>query len=317
MDLRKLFIDGQQQLNTQRAALEASRAGILRAGNTGYMVGDSVRGRCPREAIMRYFGIDKDFPLSTRIMFAAGELMENVFIDRFSKSWSGGLGTQQEYPVEWICNGIPVSGSPDLVFTDGNNTPVFGCEFKMISSYWTMHKVTPWKEDVAPKPDHIAQAAHYMYKMGQQIGEDYVEWALGYVCPNAYHIHTPAVRDSDQYRDEFIRKNGRVFKIDPHLVFYYLHVDSSGRVLFRREDSEQLQETEITVQGIERYYELLVECISERKLPPRYENTDCFGRPQKGWSPYEKQYNDYYALHDAYDEGKLSFDEFMDEARKI
>jgi len=316
INLRKLFLKGAEEERKQREQEQKEKAGKLRAGNTGYIVGSDIHGRCAREAVMRYYGVDKDFPVSRKIMFAAGELMENLLIDKISKGYDGEIATQQEAAVQWQTEAsdgtkIDVLGSPDIVLKKQNIAELV-VECKMVSSYWTMREVSPWGVNGGhPKADHLAQACHYMHKLGQQQGEDYIYGVIAYVCPNDYHIHTKDIRYSNAKRDNIIYNDqGQVFKVEASLVLYYLTIDTNGRLAYREESSDKVIPTEITIDGIDKYYRLVADHVVQKKLPPRMINTDCQGN-KLTWNRYDPKYNDYHDLHDAYDRGQITFEEFI------
>ena len=322
MNLYKLFKKGIEAEKLERARREAELAGSLRGGNTGYMVNGQIHGRCAREAVLRYFGVDKDFSTSLRIQFAMAEYAETMLIEKFGKATDLDIMTQDECSIEWDCGGMPVKCSPDIVFAN-QGTPTLGVEVKMISSIWTLRNVTPFSFIPGkPNADHLCQAAHYSRKLGQQNGTDFIPWKLLYICPVGYHAHTKDLRESS-YNSEFLKRQDygkrEVFKIESHMVTYDMTFDSTGRVLYRLESEgreEAWTSTPITAQGIEDYYNVVAECVREKKMPPRMKNTDLTGKALK-WQKYSKTYNDYADLHDAYDVGSITFDQFIDGAKKL
>jgi len=323
MNLFELFKQGIKLEQDKRAVREQQLAGVLRGGNSGYVVNGEIRGRCAREAVMRYFGIDKAFPVSRSIMFGMAEYVEQLLISKFTLALEGtgfNILAQDGCSIEWNCKGIDVKGSPDIVFADGAGTPQLGIECKMASSIWTVRDVSPFSFIPGkPKADHLAQAGHYMRKLGEMHGEDYIPWYFIYVCPVDYHAHTEDLRKS-QSTSEFLTRQDygakEVFRVDSHMTVYELCYDSSGRLMYRLEGTDKYLPTEITVAGIEQYYELVVDALIAQRLPARMVNTDCTGKKLK-WSRYDQKYNDYADLHDQYDAGNLTFNEFIQQAKLI
>jgi len=310
-----LFKKGCEIQDQERAVIEKEQQGKLRGGNTGYLVGDEVHGSCAREAVMRYFGVDKKFDTSRKVLFRSGELMEDLLLEKLTKAGVESLA-QSEAGLEWDCNGIPVKISPDGVLVK-DGVPYHGLEVKMPSSQWTVRNVTPFSYTCGSTPNasHLCQAAHYSCKLGEKYGEDYLPYSLVYVCPIQYQIYVKDIRDS-VYQSEFLQRNakGEVFKVLSFIVSYDLMFNQEGRLLYKLEDSENVHTTEITIDGINRYYEMLVDCVRKKIMPPRMINTDCKGNKLK-WGRYDPTYNDYSDLHDRWDSGDISFDDFIREAK--
>lgn len=324
MNIMNLFRKGVAAEKLVRSEREIQLKGMLRGGNSGYLVNGEVRGNCAREAVMRYFGVDKSFPISRSIMFGAGELMEDLLMDKFKLATDLKVLTQDECSIEWDCNGTPVKCSPDIVFADESGTPQQGIEVKMISSIWTLRDVAPFSFIPGkPKAPHLAQAGHYMRKLGEMHGEDFIPWSIVYICPVDFHAHTKDLRESKS-QSEFLKRQDygkrEVFKVESSITVYELTFDSQGTLMYRLESDGRAQDTfkptDITVYGIEDYYKLIDDCIKTKRLPPRMVNTDCNGKKLK-WSRYDPKYNDYAQLHDLYDNGTISFDEFITKANDI
>jgi hypothetical protein len=313
MNITKLFLDGCKVAQQERKAEEAKRPDSLRGGNTGYTVNGEIHGKCAREAVMRYYGVDKAVSTSRQIMFGAGELMETLLINKIGKAFKGKILTQKEAATSWVTDeGIPVTGSPDIVLANEAGIPQHGIECKMVSSLWTLRDVTPWGMFPGkPKADHLAQAAHYMAKLGEQFNQDFIDWSVVYICPVDYHMHTKDMR-TVKVDSEFLIKNdkGDVFKTEAFILVYNLFLDEHRRLYYAL-DGDDPSPTEITIQGIESYFNLVAGCVKRKELPPRMVNTDCLGEKLK-WDRYDKQYNDYHDLHDMYDRGDITFEQFID-----
>lgn len=316
MNIRELFKRGIQIKDDKHNAESVHKKHNLRAGNTGFVYDNKLAGKCAREAVLRYYGVDSKYPLATKIMFAAGEQMENILIDRLAEAHDGQILTQDDTATEWDCNGYKVTGSPDIVLADNKGYPMFGIECKMISSLWTMRNVGPYSfVGHVPYAGHLAQAAHYMRKLGEKVGEDYISWALVYISPVGWHVHTKDLRDSDCKNEEVIRNGyGQVYKIDPHLTIYYLTLDSEGRLSYRAETAKAETKTVITLNGIEEYFRIVADCVTSKKLPERAININPLGKPLK-WDFYQPEFCDYLDVYKQYESGKIGFDELIEKAK--
>jgi hypothetical protein len=170
MNLRNLFNQSFIKKDEEYAKLEEEKKGCLRGGNTGYIANGIIKGKDPRKAILRYFGVPEPTEDSRRTMFKSGELMEDLLMGFIKPALSSNQSilTQEECATKWETNGIPVTGRPDIVIAD-NNKPTFVIESKMAASYWSVRNTFPI-EDFKYKPAaaHVAQAAHYMFALGQQ-----------------------------------------------------------------------------------------------------------------------------------------------------
>jgi hypothetical protein len=304
----------------QEAALlkAATEPRTLRGGNSACLVGGDIVGRCGREAVMRYFGIDKVFDFRKKLMFDAGEMVEASLVDWLGYSWEGQIKRQKDAATSWKTkSGVEVTGSPDILLCTADGTPVHGLETKNASSVWTATKVAPFGKyrDGRPEPkmDAVCQAAHYSMALG------FIPWSIVYISTNNWSIAPTqkALREFQGFPQYFDRRDGVNVNILPFLSVFNLEWDSNKRVSLVHEETGHTIQTPVTADGIVGYYELLAECIEKRKLPPRSKTVDAYGKKEQGWTLYDKQYNDYHDLHNKYDNGRLTFDEFLAEARII
>jgi len=307
IDLRKMLLAGHRVKWQEEEAAEAAKSKTLRGGNTGYITDEGdIKGQCARKTLMRYHGIQEPPKLENTLMFEAGQLSEEAVIAAISKAWDGDILTQKECATYWEVSGIPVTGSPDIVLAK-NGKPIFGIEKKLVSAYNTAKKVGPW-EAPSPKLEHVAQAIHYSVKLGN------VPWCILYANRTQWAI---PFWDEKQYTDVMftrpeidvkVNKYNKTVpgKILPFYSIFYLDIHN-GVVYYRHENSEQWIDTDITVDGIVSYYQLVADCIESNTLPDRYKYDG-----MQYWDAYGEKYNYFWEEHELYDSGTIDYDTFLD-----
>lgn len=250
---------GRQIERDRRAETEVGKLGNLRAGMSGILSdnGDTA-GACHRKAHLRSLGIEIEQPDSHKlIMFELGFASEDITYKILQDSLAEGeiLLREEEIPIEWqTANSTKVTGRPDIVICDSNKKPKLGLELKSVHSLWTAKDVVFASK---PKLSNIIQAAHYMhrlqvpyklvYKSYSALGQAMSDWAAR-VCkipakgePNSQYV---------DYNDKGGVKGIRQFEI-----IYDLDIDKRGRVRYKLEDSTTWNNTVVTVQDIERFFE--------------------------------------------------------------
>lgn len=312
INLRKLLAEG------HHAKLEAKRlqglteTGRFRGGNTGYIGLDgAIRGQDARKALARYYGISQPVDMSRDLMFQAGEYSEDAVIDVLNLSWDGEIMTQKELPTYWEVDGIPVTGSPDVILVkDGQ--PVLGIEKKLVSAYNVAEKVGPWLAP-SPKLEHVAQAMHYGMALATPwclLYASRVEWQVPIWAKGRYPEELFAL---PELKTKINKRTGReeVSKIMPFYSIFYLDVQDD-LVYYRHENYPEWVDTDITLTGIKDYFQLLADCIKEKKLPDRHEY-----EASQYWDAYSEAYNSWHEAHEAYDDGRIGYEEFLDMIRRI
>lgn len=190
-----LFEEGVRVMQAEHVAEESTKVGILRAGNTGLLevVNNAktgkpsveVSGKCHRLSFLRFKGIRiEEHGEERELMFDGGRGNEDLWAAILLKAWTGKLLREEDVPISWeLPSGIKVTGRPDLVLADNDGVPVKGIELKLVSSLWTARDVLLDK----PKPPHLMQAAHYMWRLSEQTGKSVpfelwytsrVDWAV-------------------------------------------------------------------------------------------------------------------------------------------
>lgn len=162
--LEQAFLD----MQSERAAKEETKLGILRAGNAGLMDDGQFAGACPRLAYLRMLGLEVNgVDEDQNLMLEGGLGNEELWVSALKRKWPGIIKQEEEIPIAWETkNGTKVSGRPDIVLCDEAGTPVRGLELKLICSVWTARTVLKGQ----PKLSHLTQAAHYSWKIGECYG---------------------------------------------------------------------------------------------------------------------------------------------------
>lgn len=239
VDVIKLLEEGHALLNADRDESEKAKAGNLRVGSAGCVTQDGkVYGNCHRKSLARLLGSDEGVDTPTRIMWQAGELNESAWLDVLSKSWQGKIRCETDIPVEFEVGGVKVTGRPDMVLCDAEDTPQFLLELKGVFGISTANSVALKN---TPKTENLIQAAAYMMLLG-------VPGALCYTSRSYVQVGPTKLRPF-------------------YKIFYLQWVD--GVLEYRGDDQNTFTRTVITEQGIRDYYALVVEMRDKKTLGPR------------------------------------------------
>ncbi len=291
--------EGRQILRAKYKELDAAKLGVLRAGNSGIMsIDGEVAGSCHRVAHLRQLGIELDPPDDKQlVMFQLGVSNEQVVYDDLVQTSAPGevILREEEIPIEWFTtNGTKVSGRPDMVIcksvsqevvtgklpeegtrfvkpADGGGlykyvVPILALELKSVASVWTTRSVL-FEGD--PKLAHLAQVAHYMWKLGTPGRLIYKQYA-NQAMPDFAHRYFPRQGATGSEYLEY-GKDGKPKCIRPFEIVYELEFTESGHLRFRREDQPEgvWCQTIVSKQDIERFYEYVSQMGSEQVLGQR------------------------------------------------
>ncbi len=276
LDIGARLRDGRQIARSNYKAQDARKLGILRAGNTGIMSAEGqFAGSCPRVTHLRQLGIEVDIPDDpTLIMFQVGTANEDiVYNDLIQTAQSNEvILREEEIPIEWFtANGTRVTGRPDMVICRQGNIgehhtiPVLMLELKSVASIWTARKVF---FDLQPKVANLAQAGHYMWKLGVPGRLMYKQYAIQAVSEEAARY----LPYKGAPRSEFIEYDDSTHKprtVRPFEITYELEFDTNGVLQYRPEGTEQWTDSCVTRQDIERYYEFVSQMESTGVLGAR------------------------------------------------
>lgn len=282
LDIGARLRDGRQIARANYKQADVAKLGILRAGNTGIMSADGqFAGSCPRVTHLRQLGIEVDIPDDpTLIMFQVGTANEDiVYNDLIQTAQSNEvILREEEIPIEWFTtNGTKVTGRPDMVIcereqgppagewggwypiskkglgTIGAAKPVLMLELKSVASIWTARKVF---FDLQPKVANLAQAGHYMWKLGVPGRLMYKQYAIQAVSEEAARY----LPYKGAPRSEFIEYDDSTHKprtVRPFEITYELEFSTLGVLRYRPEGSHVWVDSCVTSQDIERYYEFV------------------------------------------------------------
>jgi hypothetical protein len=195
-------------------------------------------------------------------MFGAGLDNEDQWMQTLSKAWKGVILREQEIPVVWTTpNGTTVTGRPDIVLCTDDKVPQVGIELKLVSSVWTANAV---HYKLEPKTDHLIQAAHYMWRLDipfKLVYSSRVNWLVPYNLKRSL---------ADRYDVKMMQgKSGpEAWDIKPFVREYDLSFEN-GTLSYFTCGMPCPQATIITVEGIERYYDLVSKIPATKKLGPR------------------------------------------------
>lgn len=276
MNIGQRLAEGRQLLRAGYKELDAAKLGVLRAGNSGIMsVDGEVAGSCHRVAHLRQLGLELDPPDDKQlVMFQLGVSNEDVVYNDLRQTASPNevILREEEIPIEWFTsNGTKVTGRPDMVICeipegtgsivktgvtvdtmDPQPKPVLCLELKSVASVWTTRSVL---FECDPKLAHLAQVAHYMWKLGTPGRLIYKQYA-NQAMPDFAHRYFPRVGTPGSEYMEY-GKDGKPKCVRPFEIVYELEFDGEGRLRFRREDQPTgvWGVTIVSKADIERFYE--------------------------------------------------------------
>jgi hypothetical protein len=300
-----LWRTGHAAVAAESVANEASKIGTLRGGSVGHIADDmsTVIGKCHRLAHLRSLGIQEQHDAETYLMFGAGLDNEEQWVQTLSKGWKGVILREEEIPVVWTTsNGTQVTGRPDIVLCSEDKTPKLGIELKLVSSVWTANSV---HYKLEPKTDHLVQAAHYMWRLGipfKLVYSSRVNWLVPYNLKRTL---------ADRYDVKMIEgKNGlEAWEIKPFIREYNLSFEN-GVLSYYTCGMPCPQATIITVEGIERYYEIVSKIPETKNLGPRPAQKNMLGE-RATYNPCD--YCPLASVCDAYDNSS-DYEYWLDQA---
>lgn len=265
---------------------------------------------------------------------------------------------EADIPIDWLTtNGMRVTGRPDMVVCrqdrellvdssieplaaignvivyDGlkplvrmKNVPVLGIELKTVHSIWTAKKVL---FEGKPGLSNLAQAGHYMWKLG-------IPYKLIYKCYSQLGQGMSWVRSGKEYGrttmpdmfpaqgepgSEYLSYNekGMPLQVDQFEVVYDLEFDQHGRLKYRRESTDELNEGKwqyslVSRQDIERYYNHVAELAQKKELGGRPMTVDAHGT-RESYNMCNEKYCPLGAICDKYE--SKGFEKWFSEVKKL
>ena len=289
MNLLQRLLKAREEDRIGHLDKEKLKRGVLRAGSTGMLSSEGeVVGACHRVSLLRSKGVEVDPPsASALIMFELGYANEDVIYKSLVSSLLEGesVKREEEIPISWTTsNGTLVTGRPDIAVLDSTGKITMGIELKSVHSMWTARDVLFGRK---PKLPNLAQAAHYMWKLGlqdyklmyksySQLGQGMVgtdNW-VSRMLPKHGDEGSEYIEYSEDTSGKFTIKHIKQFEIVYDLMF-----DKHGRLLYRVEGVKTPWNTTIlTRQGIEAYFELVSKMEATKNLGPRPSAIDALGK---------------------------------------
>ena len=280
--IQELFERGTAALVAAHAELEKTKLGILRAGNTGLLLGDGrVAGKCARLTYLRYKGVTVEEPDHSReLMFAAGRSNEDSWLEVLrAADPTLCIRREEEIPISWQTpSGVLVTGRPDIVIGHERNgvfVPENGIELKQASSLWTVRDVGI---QMKPKMLHLMQGAHYSWQLGIPFELWYTNRTdfavMGWAQKNFPRPGEPG-SERCQYNDK-----GEIKKVLPFVQGYELDWTSKDQLRYRPVGDGPWTYTVITKQSIIDYFDTVAMMGETNVLPPAPVNIEADG--QKG-----------------------------------
>lgn len=256
---------------------EKKKLGTLRAGTSGILLADGKSvGACPRKAWIRSKGHTlEDHSFATQLMFQAGHSNEEQWMDLLRASYPHKILQEDEIPTKWTTsNGTAVTGRPDILLLDADNKPALVLELKLASSLWTVRDMLAGK----PKADHLIQAAHYSWQLGVPAELWYTSRA-NFAVTSKDTWMTKQFPKIDEPGAEFCTYNDKdeIKSVNSVTRGYRLEWNARGQLLvtaipFPSEDAHQQVFTNVTVDGIKKFYEEVSLIDTTQVLPKRPSN---------------------------------------------
>lgn len=297
MKLQNIIDAARAQHRQEHMDKEQKKLGVLRAGSTGIIneEGD-IAGACHRVSLLRSKGIEVDPPTWDKyIMFELGYANEDVILKQLKlvlEQQGMKVLQEEEVPIGWTTeNGTLVTGRPDIVVQDAAGKAVLGIELKSVHSVWTARDVV---FNNKPKLPNLAQAAHYMWKLGlseyklfyksySQLGQGMAgnDWIIKQF-PRPGEPGSDFIEYSEPSEAQKAKgKKATIKHIRQFEVIYDLRFDRNGRLQFKREDIQGVwTNTIITQQGIAKYFDYVSRMEETNTLGPLPAAVDAVGDKQ-------------------------------------
>lgn len=283
----KSYLDKSTTIISEDHAVKETQAkGTLRAGYTGALLPNGeVVGKCHRQSLARYLQLEEEEDVvgtSSQMFFALGAANELYWVDVLERSLDEKftIKCEEEIPTSWVTSsGVPVTGRPDIVIFE-EESPIVGIELKALAADNAAAGVKFQK----PKIKHVLQAAHYSWQLGVPFNLVYTWY-------------------SQSSMPFWARKTTKEKVLRPFVKEYNLGWEGSKLYYM---DGNTRVDTDITVESIQDYYELVVDMDKQKNLYSRVESKDIFGNQE----PFNEC--DYCPLKDICDMYEHDYDTWVD-----
>lgn len=291
-DIEAIYMRGLQKLKQKERQAEDVKQGGLRGGSVGLYDEGQITGKCHRLALLRQQGLMVEMDADSRsLMFEAGHTSEDSWVKILESEGSYEIRREEDIPIKWEVNGIPVTGRPDIVlFKDG--IAQHGIELKLVSSRWTALTVISGK----PKCNHLVQSAHYSWQLGRLPWDLWYTSRVDWPSPEEWMHFVNKIPKYEEPGSEYMQwervgkkmaqpdgtnkiiKIWKIKKVLPFRVGFTTRWNDSDELeynLLRKDGSWTT--TIITSQRIHDYYAYVSEMLPNKILGPRPVNLEADG----------------------------------------
>ena len=291
MDIRKMLDDAQAARDAKKQEEEKAKAGALRIGNSGVVTADGrVLGTCHRISMARLLGVEEAKGRNTKIMFQAGELMEEGFAQLLVESGACQVLRSDAISIDAKVMGSTrkLLGRPDVVLADAEGKPVMVLEHKAVFSLGTAQLVYL---DKKPKAANLVQCASYGHYLG-------LPAVLAYSNAGFYPLYPG---DKKKYG---------MSSIGPFYRFFFTEW-RDGTLYYRADGSDSWVKTLITGQGIEDYFALVAEAAEKKELGPRVDSSYADGSPNRWGEGSDCKFCAFNQRCQDIEDKRISFDDWI------
>lgn len=312
--------------------LRGGSVGCILTDDGDMSSGYDIVGSCPREVVARYLGYNELHSKSTHIMFSLGIANEDIWSDLLKASGVN-FKREEELGLEWQIDGVKASGRPDIVICDEEDNAQLGLELKMVASVWTartvLFEMKPKMAHLIQAANYSYRmnvpfelwytsyvnlaGPDFITKLVPKRGERHSEWidyTLGHMKVSSRNktgkptLHKIKVFNGDTDKsNEFLAhkygvdasgfKHVRPFRVGYELMWSKGN-DSRTYLSWRSKGSTEWVNTFITQEGIDQYYQLIVDCAKNRTIPPTSTAYDAYGKKEKF------KVTDYSTIHEGF-----------------
>ena len=288
----KLFNDARKKLEEVHAETEEKKRGTLRGGTSGCLVGSTVIGICHRKALARFLGYGTSVDDQTKSIWDQGYGNESIWEEHYNALLGpDGWRKDTEIPIKWeTSDGVPVTGRPDLVVgktVDGEFIAETGLELKVIAA---ANSAAGMFYENKPKTENLIQSAHYSMELD-------IPFILVYSYNGKCDIPWWAKKKFNVPKSE---RHVSPFKREFNLGW------EDGKLYYIDGLYGKRHETDITMEGIREYYDLISDMKNKKDLYQRFRNKDFQGKA----APFDMC--NYCEWSDACDQGEYDYDTWVD-----
>lgn len=290
-----------------RADKCAKEKGTYHVGGGGVILEDGrMIGGCPRKVLLRSLGIECTEELADQLMMLGGRANE-IFWQSYLEAAGGEKIVLREGDLSLLWKtvaGTSVTGHPDgFIATLDPTSPVVveagkyqGKRVRLLCFIELKRTSTLWKTrdrsfDRDPDSDHVIQAAHYCWKLGELQGSP-VNAELWYTQDVKFYCPADWAALQNTFRKEPTKiemsDKGKVKDIIPHFTGYEMKWEGNY-FIYRHENESTWKSTVVTKEAIGKYYDNVDQMQATKKLGSRPADQKISGK-KMGWSNCNPKY---------------------------